>query len=104
MILTSAHRSKGLEFNQVQMADDFMDFYDEKNGVWKDFSEADATTLEEVNLQYVAATRARKVLQVGERLLAYLQMTQMRRTAPAPEPVVRRFGLLDRPLRATAVG
>lgn len=71
VILTSAHRAKGLEFDHVQLADDFMDFYDEEAGVWKDMTQADAHDREEVNLQYVAATRAKYTLEVGDKLRAF---------------------------------
>lgn len=72
LTLTSAHRSKGLEFDHVIMADDFLDFFDEEGGGWKDMKHADRFQTEEVNLQYVAATRARKQLEVGEKLAAFL--------------------------------
>ena len=76
VILTSAHRAKGLEFDHVQLADDFMDFYDEKEGGWKDLTQADAREQEEVNLQYVAATRAKRTLEVGEKLGEFLEHTR----------------------------
>ena len=76
VILTTGHRSKGLEFDRVQMSDDFMDFFDEKNSQWHDFQNADARDLEEVNLQYVAATRARQVLEVGDKLERFLDHTK----------------------------
>ena len=72
LTLTSAHRSKGLEFDHVVMADDFMDFFDEESSEWKDLSKADRFQTEEVNLQYVAATRARKQLEIGEKLTAFV--------------------------------
>lgn len=71
VILTSAHRAKGLEFPHVQLADDFMDFYDDELSMWKDLSQADARDREEVNLQYVAATRAQTTLEMGEKLQTF---------------------------------
>lgn len=68
VVLTSAHRSKGLEFDQVIMANDFMDFFDEEAGQWLDFSNPSAHEVEGVNLQYVAATRAKRFLEIGEKL------------------------------------
>ena len=82
MILTSAHRSKGLEFDDVILADDFMDFFDDENGHWKDLSSADIFTQEEVNLQYVAATRAKKRLEIGEKLQKFVDY-QTSHTSPA---------------------
>lgn len=72
VVLTTAHRAKGLEFDHVVMADDFMDFFDEDNGQWRDLTQASEREREEVNLQYVAATRARKALEVGQKLGKFL--------------------------------
>lgn len=85
VVLTSAHRAKGLEFNHVIMADDFMDFYDEENGEWKDLAQASEREKEEVNLQYVAATRAKLGLEVGEKLARFLdhQASEQRKDAQA---------------------
>lgn len=73
LVLTTAHRAKGLEFDQVQMADDFQDFQDEETGEFLDLTQAGPQETEEINLQYVAATRARKRLEVGEKLLTFLR-------------------------------
>lgn len=73
VVLTTAHRAKGMEFEQVQMADDFMDFRQE-DGSWKDLNALDLSGVEEINLQYVAVTRAQKCLQIGDRLNDYLFM------------------------------
>lgn len=81
VVLTSAHRAKGLEFEHVQLADDFMDFYDEKNDVWKDLRNADTKTQEEINLQYVAATRAKHTLELGEKLQLFWNHTQVETAA-----------------------
>lgn len=98
VILSSAHRSKGLEFDHVQLADDFLDFFDEEKGEWKNFvvdpnnpdSLENADKLEEVNLQYVAATRAKKVLSVGQKLSNFLDhhnKVAARGPRPAEKPV-----------------
>ena len=61
--MLSAHKSKGLEWEQVILANDFVSNYDKK-GRWVGLSE------QERNLLYVAATRAERRLQynatVGE--------------------------------------
>ncbi len=57
--LTTAHRSKGLEYKQVVLYDDFPSIYNSKG-------EYIGLRYEEQNLLYVAATRALKALQVNE--------------------------------------
>ena len=49
LVLTTAHRSKGLEFENVVLADDYMDFYDEKQGQWRDLDNASTEMTEQVN-------------------------------------------------------
>lgn len=56
IIYITAHKSKGLEWDNVVIADDFPNAY--KDGEW-------ALTDQERNLQYVAHTRAKKVMCVG---------------------------------------
>lgn len=59
IIYTTAHKSKGREWPQVQLANDFPSHYDrEKNWV--------GLTTEEQNLLYVAATRAKKALNINK--------------------------------------
>lgn len=60
VILSTAHKSKGREFDQVVMDEDFQDLYDANGKVRS----------EEANLLHVAATRARIVLQPNARLMA----------------------------------
>lgn len=55
--LTTAHKSKGLEWDQVVVANDFPSNYDKKTGEWVGLEEA------ERNLLYVAHTRCIKCLQ-----------------------------------------
>lgn len=55
VILTTAHKSKGREFDVVVLADDFPSCYNQE-GSWVGLDEM------ERNLLYVAATRARKLL------------------------------------------
>lgn len=54
--LITAHRSKGLEFDQVVLAEDFPSIYDKK-GKYVGLND------QETNLLYVAATRAKSALQ-----------------------------------------
>ncbi len=86
VILSSAHRSKGLEFDHVQLADDFLDFFNEEKAEWTNFTlPENADKHEEVNLQYVAATRAKKALLVGPKLAAFLEH-QKKITMAGPRP------------------
>lgn len=50
----TAHRGKGLEWDRVQLYDDFVDILDPEM--------PDIKRHDEINLMYVATTRARKVL------------------------------------------
>lgn len=93
VVLTTAHRAKGLEFDRVILADDFMDFFDDEQATWKDLTEASEQEKEEVNLQYVAATRSRSCLEVGEKLERFLEHqfksmpAEEETTQPAPARV-----------------
>ena len=53
IVVTTAHRSKGLEWPTVYLLDDFMDIHDPKMSV--------AARSIEINLLYVASTRAREL-------------------------------------------
>jgi len=61
-ILTTAHKSKGLEFFNVKIANDFFSFFD-KNGKIDN-----AYPVSEVNLYYVAITRAIDILDLNTEL------------------------------------
>lgn len=71
IILTTAHKSKGLDFRQVMLANDFSNFIDKKgNIILKKLKE------EEVNILYVAVTRAIQTLQPNlslSRIVAYFK-------------------------------
>ena len=57
--LTTAHKSKGLEFAQVRLANDFADLVDREGKLLP----ADLVDTEEINILYVACTRAELVLE-----------------------------------------
>jgi superfamily I DNA/RNA helicase len=57
-VFTTAHKSKGLEWDQVHMTDDFTEFFD-RDG--KPLGAAEIEE-EEVNIVYVALTRAKKAV------------------------------------------
>ena len=62
VILTTAHRAKGLEFDQVYMQDDFIELPPEKQ-----------YDPEEINLLYVALTRAIHAVRLPESLTQWLR-------------------------------
>lgn len=62
IILSTAHKAKGLEFEQVQLSNDFTKIYDKKNNIIKKIKE------EELNIIYVAITRAKYSLILNEDL------------------------------------
>lgn len=73
--LVTAHKSKGLEFEQVRLADDFLDLQDYRD-LLRD-PKQDQEQLEcEINLVYVAATRALKRLQPNPKLQNLLPSPQ----------------------------
>lgn len=59
IFLCTAHKSKGLEFDQVWLADDYMRFFDKGREL-----EADEVEQEEVNILYVALTRAKAAIRL----------------------------------------
>jgi len=68
IIFTTTHKSKGLEYEQVIMANDFItkkEITNQKNKM--SFTQ----TLEELNIYYVAATRVRKAIDMSSLYLDY---------------------------------
>lgn len=74
--LTTAHKSKGLEWDQVVVANDFPSNYDKKTGEWVGLEEA------ERNLLYVAHTRCIKCLQWNSTVQ---EIIDIKRVASAPK-------------------
>ena len=72
IILMTGHKSKGLEFNNVKLASDFMPLIDDEGKLF-DVAKATPSDIEDVNIQYVAATRAMKNLHLCESLEQYLE-------------------------------
>lgn len=69
--VTTAHRAKGLEFKTVMLADDFPDIFD------KDMEPSQKD--DEVNLLYVAVTRAMKQLTPNDIVLAVVRDALIKR-------------------------
>lgn len=68
VILTTAHKSKGLEFLSVKIEDDFMPLYDD-NGI---LIPKDRIDDEEINILYVAITRATDELELNKDLERFI--------------------------------
>ena len=86
VFLTTAHKSKGLEWDQVKLADDYMALLDP----YKKPRKLNLGEDEDVNILYVAATRARKSLQPFPELndlLAHkaLETAVLQRASKMPE-------------------
>jgi superfamily I DNA/RNA helicase len=88
VLFTTAHKSKGLEWDNVKIAEDFYDlakrhtgYTDEDKYVLKKHGYKQHVVLqeEEVNLLYVAITRAKKCLVVDENLLEVFSTTKKER-------------------------
>jgi hypothetical protein len=72
VLLATTHKAKGFEFKRVKLKDDFTDFFEEKNKRRM----PEAIPRDEINLYYVAATRAKERLQINrklKRVMAYLR-------------------------------
>mgnify|MGYP005984037843 CR=1 FL=1 len=68
IIFTTTHKAKGLEYEQVIMADDFItkkDLFNTKNPLTY------TRAIEELNIYYVAATRAKKAIELANLELNY---------------------------------
>lgn len=73
IIMTTAHKSKGLEWDSVYLTDDFTDMLEKQNGDSPKWVEPEH---EEINLLYVAVTRAERCLSVPEALHKWLEKVQ----------------------------
>lgn len=71
VLFTTTHKAKGFEFKHVKLKDDYYDFFEEKNK--RKFP--DAIPRDEINLYYVAVTRAKHQLHLNrklKRIISYL--------------------------------
>ena len=64
VLFTTTHKAKGFEFKNVKLKDDFLDFFEEKNK--RKFVES--IPRDEINLYYVAVTRAKHRLHLNRKL------------------------------------
>lgn len=76
LTLVTGHKCKGLEFDQVRLADDFLDI-----ATYKDLIEEGKSTKDEleceINLVYVAATRALRRLEPNASLQAAVEASEL---------------------------
>ena len=75
LLLMTAHRSKGLEFDQVLLDDDFHDLVDKQGRPNRGALDAQAFE-QEINLLYVGMTRARHALEMNRQCRAVLDAAQ----------------------------
>jgi superfamily I DNA/RNA helicase len=70
VILTTAHKSKGLEFDHVKLGDDFVDLNENLAALSE--PALDDSLVEELNILYVAISRARRSLEIPAKLKRFL--------------------------------
>jgi F-box protein 18 (helicase) len=69
-ILTTAHKSKGLEFDNVKLGDDFIDLNENLEAL--SGQPLEDSLVEELNILYVAISRARRSLEIPSKLKRFL--------------------------------
>jgi F-box protein 18 (helicase) len=91
-VFTTAHKAKGLEFNTVQLTDDFVGM--PQGSVTREIM---SLSPDEGNLLYVAVTRAKKRLLITGTLLALLKLCGERFDHPKHTSLVRKD---DQPIKS----
>jgi len=79
LVLTTAHKAKGLDWDYVSIAEDFEVLAETEADLAVD--PLAAIEEQEINLLYVAATRAKKRLQLNEETLAWIEKLPEHRAA-----------------------
>ena len=69
VLLTTAHKSKGLEFDHVKLGDDFIDLNENLAAL---SGPLDESLAQEINILYVAISRARLSLEIPSKLKRFL--------------------------------
>lgn len=83
VVLSTTHKAKGLEWDRVVIEEDFPEFFNEERELEERFLEEDGK--QELNLLYVAATRARQVLYPSASLRVFRDVAE----AEAWRPIQR---------------
>ena len=73
ILLVTGHKSKGLEWHNVSLTDDFAELFDEHRQPFK--VDEEMLPKDEVNLLYVAATRSQRQLKLNGELRSLMQWT-----------------------------
>ncbi len=79
LVLTTAHRAKGLDWDYVQLAEDFEILTETEADLAQDPNAP--VNEQEINLLYVAATRAKKRLALNEETIAWMKALPEHRSA-----------------------
>lgn len=69
VVLTTVHKSKGLEFDHVKLGDDFIDLNEHLSTL---SGPLDLSMVEELNILYVAVSRARFSLEIPSNLRRFM--------------------------------
>lgn len=82
IVVTTAHKSKGLEWDCVRICDDF-EFLESLEADMRDRPEEPLTPqkVQDINLLYVAATRAKKALHLNEETVDWMNDLEIHRAA-----------------------
>lgn len=75
IFFATAHKSKGLEFDQVWLTDDFVRFFKDGKEI-----EPDDVEPEEINILYVALTRAKAAIRIGDGFREWLEARRLCQT------------------------
>jgi len=98
MIFSTVHRCKGMEYDEVILQDDFIKEKDIKEHLAKlKLNPAEKIAInEEINILYVAATRAKNTLNIPKSLESLLSPSKIKviesKIAPTPQPEPQRGG------------
>lgn len=90
VMLVTAHRAKGMEWDNVVLGNDYAELFGEDGSI-RQLGDDRKTQVkhDEINLLYVAATRAKKHLTLNAQLAQLLAYRQGRATAPTVSMTVR---------------
>lgn len=86
LVLSTAHKAKGREWNNVQLTDDFLASRPPRSQSHEDLLKAENEYGAELRLFYVAITRARQVIDIPPPLVEKLGL---KASASSPAPVVQ---------------